>query len=302
MKNIIRCAICAMAVATSVAQAQTDVKHVFCYSGGRIQAGEAEYLDSDDIIFNSYKTYYLRDSLNRNMRVDLVSKPYPLINGYAFKNDPSEIKGGVIFFNPELGIYNHIIVGKVFTNAFPPNVEPTFVPARNSLSAIKDLRPCSYSYLSEESSVPTKKHLGFVAQEVASVMPEAVEADEDGTLSVNTPVLLAQAIGAVGELNSLAKENSESLDGIAAKMMDAYCYVKKLDGSEAGTLKCEYFYAGASDGTITVSDLAGNTLHQSVCAPGKGIVEVKTKTAIKSVYVVSMSQGSQTIKSVKITH
>ena len=65
------------------------------------------------------------------------------------------------------------------------------------------LRPRDYLWKSKETSDdPTKRSMGFIAQELQAVLPECVKQESTGVLSVDTDNLTWYLINAVKQLKA----------------------------------------------------------------------------------------------------
>ncbi len=91
-------------------------------------------------------------------------------------------------------------------------------PYEKGLNEILKLNPIVYNYKNVpdrkfEINVLQKQYAGFLAQEVQSIFPEAVENDEDGYLNFNMHPILIASINAFKEIksqyNQLSKENEK---------------------------------------------------------------------------------------------
>jgi hypothetical protein len=79
----------------------------------------------------------------------------------------------------------------------------TDVKDLDSTSKLLQLRPVDYLWKSQETSdEPTKRNLGFIAQEVKEVFPELVGVSPDGMFSVEYTGLIAPLVKAIQELKA----------------------------------------------------------------------------------------------------
>ena len=80
----------------------------------------------------------------------------------------------------------------------------TDVKDLDSSAKLLQLRPVDYLWKSQETSdEPTKRNLGFIAQEVKEVFPELVGVSPDGMFSVEYTGLIAPLVKAIQEQQAL---------------------------------------------------------------------------------------------------
>lgn len=71
------------------------------------------------------------------------------------------------------------------------------------LNSVLALRPVSYNWIPE--NLGTQKEIGFIAQEVKSIIPEIIGKNSDSTLSLDYPKLTAVLVKAIQELEARLK-------------------------------------------------------------------------------------------------
>jgi hypothetical protein len=86
----------------------------------------------------------------------------------------------------------------------------------SGLETIEHIQPVSYRYKAENplNLSPDRDHVGVLAQEVQTVIPEAVEEGEDGYLMVNNEPIIWTMLNAIKELkgqNEALKVQNEAL-------------------------------------------------------------------------------------------
>ena len=70
----------------------------------------------------------------------------------------------------------------------------------SGLDLINKLRPVQY--LMKDESEDSPKHLGFIAQEIQSLIPSSISEFSDGTLAMDKSEIIAVLVKAVQELNN----------------------------------------------------------------------------------------------------
>jgi hypothetical protein len=79
------------------------------------------------------------------------------------------------------------------------------------LDEVLEISPIRFDYDFEESN--DSKRIGFSAQEVQAIVPEAVFASEDGKLSLSATELIPMLINAIKELNTKVEALEAQLAG-----------------------------------------------------------------------------------------
>ena len=90
---------------------------------------------------------------------------------------------------------------------------------QKGLDAIAMLRPISYNYKNGagrtfDEKVLSESFIGFLAQEVQTVFPEAVGTDEDGFLNFNIHPILVASLNAIKELKKKGERVENELENI----------------------------------------------------------------------------------------
>lgn len=115
--------------------------------------------------------------------------------------------GGYIVFYGD-SAYEDIYVKNVYTNSdarFKSNIKPL----TNALLLTKQLKPMSYGWKATDANNPNKcstQELGFLAQDLETLVPEAVTTDAEGNKLVNYNTIIPVLTGAIQELEAKVAE------------------------------------------------------------------------------------------------
>ncbi len=92
----------------------------------------------------------------------------------------------------------------------------------HGLSKISKLNPVKYNYTRDNDlELPTEEqYVGVVAQEVQSVIPEAVKENSDGYLMVNNDPIIWAMVNAIKELKSENDALKERLEALESRIQD----------------------------------------------------------------------------------
>ncbi len=144
---------------------------------------------------------------------------------------------GIAIGSKNLGSYKLYVAGDAFTTGlwissdrrFKKNIKDI----KGALDLVNELRGTRYEYQDQSSKLSTQKissdpQLGFIAQEIRKIIPEAVREGEQGYLAVNYQAvipLLTEAIkelsAEVDELQSQLKNRKEETKVIKTSPSDA---------------------------------------------------------------------------------
>lgn len=88
------------------------------------------------------------------------------------------------------------------------------------LREVKLLRPVTYKWKAESSS--HRRQLGLIAQEVEQLLPELVQGDQSGTLSVNYQALIPVLINALQEQQAIVRKQEARIAAIESQQTTPY--------------------------------------------------------------------------------
>jgi len=116
----------------------------------------------------------------------------------------------IYFYNTETSTYNTLYAGTVY-NLSDSNLKTNIVPIQSGLGEVMKLNPVSYNFKQLESTngalkslaaQKPKEQLGFLAQEVAKVVPQAVATDDKGRELLNYNSIIPLLTKSVQELSA----------------------------------------------------------------------------------------------------
>ncbi len=126
--------------------------------------------------------------------------------------------GGYIVFYGD-NAYEDIYVKSVYTNSdarFKSNIEPL----TGNLAITKSLRPKMYDWrvtASNSANKVSSKEIGFLAQDLENVVPQAVTTDSDGNKLVNYNAIIPILTGAIQELEAKVVELEQKIKELESK-------------------------------------------------------------------------------------
>lgn len=110
--------------------------------------------------------------------------------------------GGYVVFYGDT--FEDIYVKNVFTNS-DARAKSNIMSLGNTMQTVKQLKPKSYGWASTAASNKRKlsqRELGFLAQDLEILVPEAVATDAEGNKLVNYNTLIPILTGAIQELEA----------------------------------------------------------------------------------------------------
>jgi len=152
------------------------------YSHGDIVLSPGASTDQGSIGFRMpYSAGYVGLTLNHNGTVNI--------------NNLSGAGNRAVYSDPYGGLTN-----TASDRSLKKNIENSTYGLADTLK----LRPVSYNWI-DENKMGSQKEIGFIAQEVQDVVPEVVGVNNDGTLSLDYPKLVAVLVNSIKELEERIK-------------------------------------------------------------------------------------------------
>lgn len=108
--------------------------------------------------------------------------------------------GGYVVFYGDT--FEDIYVKNVYTNS-DARAKTNILPLSNAITITRQLRPKTYGWVSSSahnSSKTTQREFGFLAQDLETIIPEAVVTDPEGNKLVNYNTIIPILAGAIQEL------------------------------------------------------------------------------------------------------
>jgi Chaperone of endosialidase len=119
------------------------------------------------------------------------------------------------------------------------------------LSVLENIIPISYKWNSTSGLETIWTYYGFSAQNVQSVLPEAVWMDNRGYLTLSDRPILATLVNAVKELNK-SKASTGSLDALSGSLATISGQIALLSQASGSTVVNNYYNSGTtSSGTLS---------------------------------------------------
>lgn len=127
--------------------------------------------------------------------------------------------GQIVFFDSESSQFNSIQVKNVY-NYSDARAKTNITPIKNATDLVLNLNPVTYNFKNEEGIKLRKsaitgekmKEIGFLAQDVEQVLPEAVHEDEEGNKLINYSAIIPLLTESFKELTEKVYKLQEEIE------------------------------------------------------------------------------------------
>lgn len=128
---------------------------------------------------------------------------------------------GVYFYDTDTQTYNDICAQMVLQSA-NGEIYDSWIGDDDDVSILRQLNPVSYNFRSSDTSREksastggdTSRHIGFLAQEIETVLPSAVTTDDEGRKYVDYDAILPVAVKSIRAIAKKSDANRKRLDEI----------------------------------------------------------------------------------------
>ena len=135
----------------------------------------------------------------------------------------STINSTVYFYESDTSSYQDIRANSLKLSA-NGEIYDSYTEPEDALEVLRQLRPVSYTFKSKAKADTslrsgTDTHFGFIAQEVKEILPDDVNEDSDGNLSIRYNTFIPIAINSVKALSDKISRNEERLAELEKSLM-----------------------------------------------------------------------------------
>lgn len=226
---------------------------------------------------------------------------------------------------PSSGNYRLAVNGVLAAQAFFATSDSRFKeavePVKNAMSLIRELRPVSYNWRTKEfaeRNFSQQRQIGFLAQEVAKVIPMAVVKNDDGYYSMNYTTIIPILTEGIKEQQAIIDEQKVQLANLQQKLEELTSKVNQLVPGQV-LVKEDYLKISpnpvtqtstvtyqlpdaASRAYIGVFDLQGKLLNSfAIPASNKsGSIQLSRSSLPAGMYIISLVSNGSEIQARKI--
>lgn len=136
----------------------------------------------------------------------------------------STINSTVYFYESDTSTYQDVRAYHIRLSA-NGEIYDSYTEPEDALEVLRRLRPVSYSFKNEAVKAKSTQgetpetHFGFIAQEVKEILPDDVNEDSDGNLSIRYNTFIPIAINSVKALSDKISRNEERLAELEKSLM-----------------------------------------------------------------------------------
>ncbi|RAJ08703.1 putative secreted protein (Por secretion system target) [Chitinophaga skermanii] len=289
--------LCLLASCFSIAHAQLKYR-----ADGRLTLGPVNPIGAYTTNINGWGHYFSGDYYGTPTYFKIcLGVPSPRISGSGDQ---------VVFYDSDNSTFNSIQVQNVY-NYSDRNAKANILPLNTSLDKLLSLNPVSYNWkgnggnnLRKAKDGNDMKDVGFIAQEVEQVLPEAVIVDENGNRLLNYTAIVSLLTKSVQELAVQVDSMKKEIETLRAEKATkgAQTFVSLKDKTNGAALmqnspnpfnnqaKISYDVPKITIGAmICVYDLQGKLLAQrNIPAAGKGEVTIGSSELTAGIYMYSL--------------
>jgi len=141
----------------------------------------------------------------------------------------------VVFYNGGTSTFNDIQIRNMYQYS-DRNAKTNIVPVFNATDKVKNLNPVTFNWKKNDPSISSnsiteKQEIGFIAQEVEQVLPDAVTTDNEGNKLVNYSAIIPILTEAIKELTEKVENLERQISNSANNNA-----VKKLQGNNVSSV------------------------------------------------------------------
>lgn len=109
------------------------------------------------------------------------------------------------FYDTDAEVYHDVYVSAIYESS-DQRLKTNISNIQSPLNKTLQLRPVHYSLLNTNQEKSSKEDIGFIAQELENIIPEAVSTDDSGNKMVNYRTIIPILTGAIQELSTKIAE------------------------------------------------------------------------------------------------
>lgn len=229
----------------------------------------------------------------------------------------------IVFYNSATSTFNSIEVANVYTHS-DERAKEQITPISGALNVIQALNPVSFRWKNDfttrklpstntavnESSLETERiQLGFIAQEVEKILPDAVLTDEEGHKLINYNAIIPLLVRSVQELKEQIRKQQDLIDGLSKGESLRYYHSLEKDqlldcipNPSNGVVEVTYILnEGYEEAYILVSDLSGNKEAEiQALSPIQRKVEADLSALNRGIHLITLVVNGRATNSLQL--
>lgn len=281
------------------------------YSGGNLSINNAPKHQYLGLTIDKWAGMYWTCKTSNFFQLDL-SPANPRLAGTGNQ---------VVFYNTKTSTFNSIQVANVY-NYSDARAKENVQSLTTGLNTILQLRPVTYNWkISSSKDVATtstttsvangpaeddQQQYGFLAQEVESVLPDAVKTDEEGHKMINYIAIIPMLVQAVQELQATVETQANMLSMIknqgdidAVSRLSKNRIVSCTPNPTSGNVEIKTEIDGeAKMPTLLISTLTGT--REATLSVNSASVTYNASNLKAGIYIVSLYVDSKLVDSTRL--
>lgn len=238
--------------------------------------------------------YWITFESNKFFQIDL-SPANPRLAGTSDQ---------VVFYNTKTSTYNSIQVKNVYQYS-DVRAKKDIQPLNDGLYKVLNLNPVSYNWINPGLEPRTTengtqlKDIGFLAQDVETIIPEAVITDDEGKKLINYTAVIPYLVEAIKDLQSqierLETEKGSNLSIEEPSAMLSQNTPNPSNGTTTIPVEISKYSVSAF---IQIYDLQGVQVKKvKIAEKGKSEVQINTSDMKAGIYMYSLIVDNKLISS-----
>lgn len=210
----------------------------------------------------------------------------------------------VVFYNTKTSTYNSIQVKSVYQYS-DVRAKKDIQPLSDGLYKVLNLNPVSYNWINPgvekrttEEGAPLKD-IGFLAQDVETIIPEAVMTDDEGKKLINYTAVIPYLVEAIKDLQGqIERLESEKGNNLSVEEPTAVLFQNIPNPSHGTTTIPVEISQYATSAFIQICNLHGVQVKKvNIAEKGKSKVRINTSDMKAGIYMYSLIVDNKLISS-----
>jgi Chaperone of endosialidase len=202
------------------------------------------------------------------------------------------------------------------------NYKKNVAPLNNALAKVKQLKGWYYDWDTQkhpDMGLSDTRQLGFMAQDVGKILPEAVSTSPEGTVLMNYNALIPVLTEAIKEQDATIEAQKTTIESLEERVNRLETALEQLLGQEPKNLKTGFkleqntpnpfrdktvlayeMPKNMGSAQIIITDLAGRLLKTIQLKDCCGTVEISAQDFVNGTFIYSLVANGKVLKTNKM--
>jgi hypothetical protein len=202
------------------------------------------------------------------------------------------------------------------------NYKKNFAPLNNALAKVKQMKGWYYDWDTQKHpnlGLSETRQLGFMAQEVSNILPEAVSKSPEGTVLMNYNAIIPVLTEAIKEQETIIESQKTTIESLEERVNRLETALDKLLGQPQNNLKTPFkleqnepnpfsdktvlayeMPKNISNAQIIITDLAGRLFKTIQLKDCCGTVEISAQDFTNGTFIYSLVANGKVLKTNKM--